>query len=172
MKELKVFSWCDQCARHQERTEASTSPIVTLGLGGRPMALDLCEACNASLFDALEEVLADYGSPVGPARPGRKPATSENAEPPPRARSHACPYCSEVRSGQTILADHIWRDHLGEKRPPKPTVCPECGYKPRDGIRSVTTSVGKHRNVKHGYDPLVEVTTLVEHLSGRTSKEK
>jgi hypothetical protein len=167
VKEVTILVWCDSCAAAGKREPATGTQTAAVGAGGQPAALDLCDACEADLLAPLAALLADYGAPVD------QPATISRPTPVPtssRGGGYSCPICGATRNARSALADHVWRDHLAQPRPPVPTTCPDCGYTAVNS-KNPSASVGRHRSNSHGYDPLAEaLTRYTETAEGPESK--
>lgn len=154
MKEVQILAWCDSCASDERREPATVSVTVAIGQRGKPLTIDLCDTCHEATILPVTALLDEYGQ--AETAPVDKPVAAPPSPKTSSARERStCPICSKTRSASWVLANHIWRDHLGEERPPAPTVCPDCGYDAPESARP-TAAVGRHRANVHGYDPLVE----------------
>lgn len=169
MKEVKILSWCDNCASDERREPATTSVTVAIGQRGRMLTIDLCSTCHESMVEPLVALLDEYGQaePVAVQKPAAAPPLKKSR---PGGRS-TCPICPETRSAAWVLAHHIWRDHLGEDRPVPPTVCPDCGFD-APGAKVPTAAVGRHRANAHGYDPLTEPLERWKNRTGGSLERK
>jgi hypothetical protein len=169
MKEVKIIVWCDSCAGSERRTPATVSSTVSFGQS-EPLMLDLCDACHSSVVVPLVQLLDEYGQPAVTID---KPTVVRAPGKISRSRGTLiCPICSVTRSASNVVAEHIWRKHLGEERPPAPSVCPDCGYTPEAGLQRPTAAVGRHRANVHGYDPVAEAMAQYRERAGEPPTRK
>jgi hypothetical protein len=150
MRELIIRAWCDRCeSLGNERTEAKHTYSVGIVKGETrpaPRVIELCDECDAAI-DWLPKLLADHSNPLDPkARPAAAPQSAPAAT--LQGDREICRVCGR-ELGRSALIGHIWSQHRrGQKRPPPPSVCPEC--------REVFEIQGMtmHRVLQHGFSPI------------------
>ncbi len=124
-KEVVVQSWCD--GPHDHREPAAIER--TESLDGEPYLLDLCEVCDKSFEDTLEQVKTwlRRGVPVAEVQAPAPPRRTRSLEGQPRSRPEfntvfmrTCqePGCTDPRTGlqylgptRTALGQHVKSKH-------------------------------------------------------------
>ena len=169
MKEIKIVAWCDNCAADDRKEAATTSVTLTVGPRGAPLTIDLCDTCHEAMITPVTALLTEYGQAENPAAEQPAAVPSPGKKPRPRNRA-TCPLCPATRSASWVVADHVWRDHVGQPRPAAPTVCPDCGYT-AEHTKTPTAAIGRHRANLHGYDPLAEALARYEQTGGSLERK-
>lgn len=161
MREIVMLKWCDGCQLEGAlRTEATHTFTVGCVAGEQRPGLKVLELCDIhhKVIADLQQLLAEVGqTPELPPKP--KPAESSTASYYATSRNSEpvqCPVCAKDMIRGSLIG-HVWSHHRKDKRPPAPTVCPDCGER-----YPSPAGCGVHRRQVHDFDALADVLSGVK----------
>jgi hypothetical protein len=152
-REIRTYDWCDVCLE-QEIHEPGTAVIVALD-GGKPRAMDLCDADRKALLGALTDALEAFGhAPDGIAQPRgvRKRQHVPTAAAPgavrvevgPEAYPFRCPLCDRPEPTGSALGAHLRSGHETNFAETYGAACAVCGT-----VMASPSGIGMHLVKSH-----------------------
>lgn len=149
-REVVIYTWCDVCfGRDDVRTDGAEFQVALGELGiNKPLTVSLCEPHRKEVYDALRDLLQEYGQKGEDAAPPKKKGGGGKIGR-PSVEDLTCPDCGHKAPNKTALGSHVRGRHqttLAELTgAPTPYECPECN-------RGFDTPQGRgtHRRKAHG----------------------
>lgn len=158
MKEIRIHLWCDACYRDNPESREEAADTVSINFGGPTKTLDLCKRHKEMIIDPISELLT---------RQGQKLPTSTSSKTEQRViqREHwDCPLCS-VQLLRSSAVSHLVETHMGGKRPPQPSKCPDCGF-----TSDRVSAMNGHRARVHGWSTLDEYLTILHQRAAKAAQ--
>lgn len=158
MREVRIFTSCDQCRVTADKSVESTGSIAFV-IGGEARRFDHCKThadprwSELNTYAQPDEDALDRGQGPGPRRPGRPPQPNRPGDKLP----FQCPWCGVELVGRTNAIRHATVTHgvdeVAASQRVKPhgdyetTNCAVCGYLTVEG-----TGYSAHVIANHGRD--------------------
>jgi hypothetical protein len=155
-RQVMVVEWCDVCLGADLHVAATWTAVIRIGELERELMV--CEDHYHTVIGELPLLLEKFGTrldapPPHTAKPREPGLVTKRRK---KYQEVACPVCGITRSSASVVADHIFRDHIGRTRPAAQTVCPDCDWTPKPTAMNPRSAVGKHRQVMHGFEPVTD----------------